>query len=154
MAVAAFWLALAAVLIANRWRARHVEAERHATIRLLIEKDPHTDLGKIKDLLYPPPVPWVLPNQPWVLPANHPWMKGPDLDQRYRLMRVWGTILMIAALGPGALIVGIGLANGVSAAIPFGIGATLFCFLVGAALFFAARFVRDGAKAGEPPRDP
>jgi hypothetical protein len=104
MAVAAFWLALAAVLIANRWRARYIEAERHETIRLIIEKEPHVDLAKIKELLYPPPA-------PFALPPNHPLMRKPDPEARSDLMRVWGMILMIGAVGPGAVIVGIGLAS-------------------------------------------
>jgi len=149
MAVAAFWLALAAVLIANRWRARHIEAERHETIRLIIEKEPHVDLAKIKELLYPPP-------PPFVCPPNHPWMKKKDADheERYGLMRMWGTLLMIGAVGVGALIVGIGLAQGQSSAIPFGLGATVFFFLAGVGLFHSARFVLRRAKADEQAREP
>lgn len=145
MAVAAFWLALAAVLIANRWKARHVEAERHATIRLIIEKDPHVDLAKIKDLLYPPPPPFVCP----------PNLAKPDdeAEEIYGLMRMWGTILMIAAIGLGSLIIGIGLAQGLRNAIPFGAGATVFCFLVGVGLFFSARFVLRGSKTDTQARD-
>jgi hypothetical protein len=147
MAVAAFWLALAAVLIANRWRARHIEAERHETIRLIIEKEPHVDLAKIKELLYPTPA-------PCVLPPNHPWMKKDDPEARYRLMRMWGAILMIGAVGIGALIVGGGLAQGLSSAIPFGVGATVFCFLAGVGLFHSARFMLRRAKADEQAREP
>jgi len=146
MAVAAFWLALAAVLIANRWRARYIEAERHETIRLIIEKEPHVDLAKIKDLLYPPP-------RPFALPPNHPLMRKPDPRERYGLMRVWGTILMIGAVGVGALIVGIGLAKGLSAAIPFGVGVTVFLFLAGVGLFHSARFILRRANADEQARD-
>jgi len=146
MAVAAFWLALAAVLIANRWRARHIEAERHETIRRIIEKEPHVDLAKIKELLYPAPPPFVCP----------PWMKKQedDHEEHYGLMRMWGTLLMIGAVGVGALIVGIGLAQGQSSAIPFGLGATVFVFLAGVGLFHSARFVLRRAKAGEQAREP
>lgn len=152
MAVAAFWLALAAVLVANRWRTRHVEAERHRTIRLLIEKEPHVDLEKIKELLYPTPPPMAWP-QPMALPPNHPLMRGEDPEHHYGLLRMWGTILMIGAVGLGAVIVGGGLAQGVTSIVPFGAGATVFCFLVGAGLFFSARFVLRGAKTGDQPRD-
>lgn len=147
MAVAAFWLALAAVLIANRWRARYVEAERHETIRMIIEKEPHVDLAKIKELLYPPPPPMV------VLPPNHPLMKQDDPEELYGLMRMWGTILMIGAVGLGALIIGIGLAQGLSTAIPIGVGATVFAFLAGVGLFHSARFVLPRAKSDEQARD-
>jgi hypothetical protein len=142
MAVAAFWLALAAVLIANRWRARHVEAERHATIRLLIEKEPHADLAKIKELLYPPPPAWAWPPQP-----------KDDPVKLHGLMRMWGAILMIGSIGLGGLIMGMGLAKGASNVVPFGAGVTLFCLLVGAGLFFAARFVLRDVKPDDPARD-
>ena len=145
MAVAAFWLALAAVLIANRWRARHIEAERHETIRMIIEKEPHVDLARIKELLYPAP-------PPICLPPNHPLMKEDDPEEIYGLMRMWGTILMIGAVGVGALIIGIGLAQGLSSAIPIGIGATIFCFLAGVGLFHSARFVLRRAKSDEQAR--
>jgi RNA polymerase sigma factor (sigma-70 family) len=39
MATAAFWIALAAFLIAGIWGSKHVESMRHETIRVLIQGD-------------------------------------------------------------------------------------------------------------------
>ena len=64
MAAAAFWIALAIVLVANSWRSARVESLRHETLRRLIEKNGTLDAATLKDLLYPPHPP---------LPPGHPW---------------------------------------------------------------------------------
>ena len=67
MAAAAFWIALAIVLVANSWRSARVESLRHETLRRLIEKNGTLDAATLKDLLYPPHP----PHPP--LPPGHPW---------------------------------------------------------------------------------
>jgi hypothetical protein len=133
MALTAFWIALAAVLIANRWRHKHLEAMRHETIRLLLQTKGDIELAEVKALLNPPRPP------PPALPPGHPWARFRP-DARYKAMRSGGSILMFAALGLGALIAGIGIARDQPLVVPAAVGAAVFVFLLGAGLFFASRF--------------
>jgi hypothetical protein len=144
MAAAAFWIALAIVLVANSWRSRHIEAIRHETIRLLIQKHEELDPEQIKNLLYPPHPP---------LPPGHPWAKRRS-GEGYRVLRVFGTIAMIAAVGIGAMVAGIAMAKGVDARSA-GIGVGLFVFLLGFGLFFASRHMpRPGEDDDGHPQAP
>lgn len=133
MALTAFWIALAAVLIANRWRQKNLEAMRHDTIRLLLETKGDMDFAQVKELLYPPrpPIP--------PLPPGHPWATFRP-DARYKAMRSGGSILMFAAVGVGALIAGVGMARQRPEALAAAVGVASFIFLMGAGLFFASRF--------------
>jgi hypothetical protein len=133
MALTAFWIALAAVLIANRWRHKHLEAMRHETIRLLLERKGDMPLAEVKELLFPPPRP--MPP----LPPGHPWATFRP-DARYKAMRSGGSILMFAALGVGALIAGVGMARQQPESLAAAAGVASFVFLMGAGLFFASRF--------------
>ena len=54
--VVAFWIALAAVLIAGGWVKSRNEAEKHETLRRLIEKEGAVDEAQMRALLYPPPL--------------------------------------------------------------------------------------------------
>jgi hypothetical protein len=135
MAVAAFWLALAAVLIASRWKAKHVEALRHETARLLIQKDGAVDLAQIKDFLYPPPPPCP------PLPPGHPWAQYRP-DKTYRGLRAAGTVLMFAAFGVAALVAAFMLATQRPFFMETAVGTASFFFLLGMGLFFAARFMK------------
>jgi len=143
MAAAAFWIALAAVLVANSWRSQRVESLRHETLRLLIQRDGKLDPAQLKDLLYPPHPP---------LPPGHPWAKRRP-GEGYRVLRVFGTILMSAAFGVGALVAGIGIAQGEQNTIAAGIGAAVFVFLLGAGLFSASRFVAPPESQSGTPQE-
>ena len=134
MGVAAFWIALAAVIIAGTWRKRHAESLRHETLRLLIEKKPALEVEELRDLLNPP--------QPKV-PEGHPWATRSEPGEGYRIMRVSATVLMISSVGLGALIFGVATAQDVpfpnATAAASGLGALLL--IVGIALFVASRFL-------------
>jgi hypothetical protein len=142
MALTAFWIALAAVLIASHWRNKHTEAMRHETIRLLLQTKGDVALAEIKELLHPPrPL-------PASLPPCYPCVTYPP-PGRYKAMRTGGSILMIASLGVGAMIGGIGVAQNQPQSIVAAIGVALCIFLIGAGVFFASRFwaPRDGQQA-------
>jgi hypothetical protein len=143
MALVAFWIALAAVLIAGSWRRKHLEAMRHETIRMLIQKEGPVNIEQVKELLYPRPAP---------LPAGHPWARVRTPTDTYRNFRMAGSILMISAFGVGALIAGIGLANGKDEVVIAAIGTIIFVFLIGAGFFFASRFVARRSES-EPNRE-
>ena len=55
MATAAFWIALAAVLIARFWRKKSADQMKHETVRLLIQKNETVDPEMVKELLNPTP---------------------------------------------------------------------------------------------------
>lgn len=132
MAAAAFWIGLAAVLIAGSWRKKSVEQMRHETVRLLIQRGGEIDEEQLKELIHPTPPP---------LPENHPWRRKPPPGLGYRALRAVGTILMVTALGLGAMIAGIGVTQNVVDAPLAGTGVAVFVLLLGAGLFIASRFL-------------
>ena len=135
MGVAAFWIALAAVIIADQWRKKTKEQMRHETVRLLIEKGEAPDHEQLRELLNPTPPP---------LPPNHPWVRRPP--GAYKQFRVVGTILMIAAPGVAAMVAGIGYSQALPQALWVAAGVGLCMFMAGFALFFVSRFVAPTEK--------
>ena len=94
LGAAAFWIALAAVLIAGSWFKSRREALKHDTLLRLVEKTGRIDEEQLK-ILFPPPV-------AHPLPPHHPWLRPPAPPGSQRAgMRIVGTV---------ALSVGIGLA--------------------------------------------
>lgn len=148
MEVAAFWIAIGAVLVAYNWRNKHLEAMRHETARALIAKDKEVDPAELRDLLGPPADPWRCLGRP-VAPG-----------QSGRGMKAVGTILMIAGPGLGGMVASIGLFQtlGVAGlapteegviAIGVGIGIAIFLFLLGFAVHFASRFLSSPLEGGD-----
>jgi hypothetical protein len=136
MGVAAFWIALAAVIVAGYWRGKMKDQMRHETVRLLIEKGEPVGQEQLRELLNPAPPP---------LPPNHPWVR-PKLSG-FKQFRIVGTLLMIAAPGLAAMIAGISYSQGEPQPLPAALGIAAFAFLVGIGLFLASRFVA-------PPEEP
>jgi hypothetical protein len=140
MAVAAFWIALAAVLVAGSWKRKNLEQMRHETLRALIEKGGDVDPQTMKDLLHPPQAPQ---------PAGHAWHRQQPGDGR-RVARILGTILMIIGPGVGALVASVGVARALgfttsiapgdaTVVIALGIGLAIVLELLGVALLVASR---------------
>ena len=88
LGAAAFWIFLAAIIIAGIWRKKHVEAMRHETVRFLIEKNQKLDEAQLAQLINPPPP----PSPEWLSPQH-------TLGDGWRVLRVFGTILIFIALG-------------------------------------------------------
>lgn len=132
MGVAAFWIALAAVIISSHWRGKAKEQMRHETVRLLLEKEGSIDQAQIERLLYPKPPP---------LPANHPWLRRPDPAGAYKAFRIIGTVLIIVAPGVALMVAGIGMSQGVPQTVSAALGIAAFLFLLGIAFVFVSRFV-------------
>jgi hypothetical protein len=135
MAVAAFWIALAAVLIAGSWRSKLTEQMRHDTARLLIEKDGGLAEQQLKDLLNPPVRP---------LPEGHPWARKPEPGTGRKVLRVIGTILSASSIGVGGMVAGISYVNNEvraedSAILGLSVGVCML--LVGLGLFLASGFL-------------
>jgi len=126
---AAFWIALAAVIISGRWLKARREAMKYDTIVRLAEKTGRIDEEQFK-LLFPPPGP---------LPPH--WFAPPPPGNGRMVLRVFGTILMFAGTG---LVVAILLLSAhyrgmLDASVGRLVSGILLAFL-GAGLFIAGRF--------------
>lgn len=127
LGAAAFWLALAAVIIAGGWFKSRSEAMKHETLRQLAQRTGQVDEAQLR-LLLTPPAPPAIRCQPPPRPGSN-----------YRGLRVGGVVVMSLGLGgmlafslvrfivgaPDALI-GVALSSGV--------------VVLGAGLFVSSRF--------------
>lgn len=91
LGAAAFWLALAAVIIAGGWFKTRSEALKHETLRRLAEKSGQVDEAQLRLLLAPPPAPPMVCAPP-SLPGSG-----------YRGLRIGG--VLIASLGLGGILI-------------------------------------------------
>ena len=138
---AAFWIFLAAVVVASHWRNKHREAMKHEMVRFLIEKNQRFDETQLRELLNPtpPPTPEWLVHKP---------------GYAYRGLRVIGAVLMFVALGLAVLALWRGMMIGmhersvleISTAVPL-------VAMLGAGLFFASRFCARPPSENKPSRD-
>lgn len=80
LGVVAFWIAVAAVLIAGGWFKSRNHAQKYATLRAIIDKNGTADEAQVRALFGPPPA------QP-----------GPG--DFFALLRVIGTIVISTAVG-------------------------------------------------------
>jgi|KBSMisStandDraft_5_1062788.scaffolds.fasta_scaffold707588_2 hypothetical protein len=138
MGVVAFWIALAAVLIAGGWVKSRTEAQKHETLRKLIEKGGTADEAQIRALFYPPAQ---QAGAPW-------WIRPRARGDGYRALRVCGTIAMCLGVGMIAFFAPLSRYAGEDDAI-VGVGFGVVILAFGAGLFLASRFaerpVRDDA---------
>ena len=125
---AAFWIFLAAVVIAVNWRNRHREAMKYEMARFLIERNQRLDEKQVMDLLNPPP------------PPTPEWLVHKP-GYAYRGLRATGAAVMFVALGLALLALWRGILLGmhdrsvleISTAVPL-------TAMLGAGLFFASRY--------------
>jgi hypothetical protein len=129
MGVVAFWIALAAVLIAGGWAKSRSEAEKHETLRKLIEKGGAVDETQIRALFYPPPLPT---GAPW-------WIRQRAKGDSYKGLRVVGTIAMCLAIGLIGFFTPLWL-RGIEEDALVGVGFGVVIFALGAGFFIASRF--------------
>lgn len=126
MAVAAFWLAVAAFIVVGALNARRGYELKFETIRLMMEKGQKIDEGLLRELLTPPK--WYTPP-----PAK--------IGAGYTRMRIFGTLALF--LAPGiALVTGvIGAYLDKPALEAAGISAGLLVALLGIGLHVCCRFL-------------
>lgn len=131
----AFWLFVAAVVVAVQWRKKHREEMRHQTIRFMIEKNQKLDEKQIAELLNPNPQPpeWFL--RTVVTDSMKP-------GSGYRGMRIVGTILLFVALGLALMAVWQGIMLGMyhTSVREIGLGVPMVAML-GIGFFVASRFM-------------
>ena len=131
---AAFWIALAAVIVSGRWYKVRCQALKYDTIVRLAEKTGRIDEEQFK-MLFPPPGP---------LPPH--WFAPPPRGQGRMVLRVFGTILLSLAIGLAVVFLIPSLQEGPTPGIGF---AVLLGFFA-AGLFIASRFAyarRDDSEA-------
>ena len=132
LGAAAFWIALAAVLIAGGINKLRREKLRQETLLKLVEKTGQLDEQQVK-ALFPPPPP----------PPPHVW-GPPEYPDGRRILKVFGTILV--SLGAGLAVFAVVLLEiGSSelhgnAQLAFAWSPLIAC--VGVGLIVASRFVR------------
>jgi len=137
--VAAFWIALAAVMISSGWFNSRREAMKHETIRQMVEKTGRLDEAALREL-FPP-------RQP--LPPH--WFRGPEQGMGYRTMRVFGTLWLFVALGLAICFSILYLTNPTTWQFdaPIGFGVASVIALVGAGLFAASTFLPKPLPQGD-----
>jgi len=138
---AAFWIAVAAVIVSGRWYKARREAMKYDTIVRLAEKTGRIDEEQFK-LLFPPPGP---------LPAH--WFAPPPPGNGRMVLRVFGTILMFTGAG---IVVSIFLLQGYFTPAmrqdSFGVFLTAIVLaFLGAGLFVAGRFAPERRDDREVP---
>jgi hypothetical protein len=127
MGVVAFWVAVAAVLIAGGWFKSRGEAQRQETLRTIIEKTGAVDEALLRQL-FPAP------------PAFDPsaWgRKSPGAG--YRALKVLGTIAMCVAVGLILFFTPLWL-RGIEDDAMVGAAIGVVTLAAGAGFFLAARF--------------
>jgi hypothetical protein len=128
MGAAAFWISLAAFLIAAMYFRSRNETAKHETLRQIVEKTGHVEEGQLKQLFDPPP-----PNAFTRIPAP---------GGGYRAMRIFGLLLVFIAAGLFIFFTILGSSGAVQwYRAEIGYGAASIVVLLGAGLFFASRFL-------------
>ena len=128
MGVVAFWIAVAAVLIAGGWFKSRSEAQKQETLRKVIEKTGAVDEALLRQLF---PTPAVFDPSAWSRKAQ---------GSAYRTLRVVGTIAMCVAVG---LIVFFGplWLRGIEEDAMVGVAIGVVTLAFGLGFFLASRYV-------------
>jgi hypothetical protein len=119
-----FWIFLAALLVGGMWKETRQQAEKHETLRRLVEKTGTIDEAKLKELFSAAPGEQVKPGG------------------GYRALRVTGTIIMFVAAGLGIIFATIGIVFGDRQAI-VALGISAATGIAGLGVFFSSRFAEQ-----------
>ena len=139
LGAAAFWIALAAVLIAKGINAVRREKLRQETLLKLVEKTGRLDEHTVKTL-FPPASPM----------SPHAFGPPPRQADGRRGVKIFGTIVLSIAAGIAVLATILSVygpptiqQDPLIPVVPYAVAALIACFGIG--LFVAARFVRPPA---------
>ena len=141
MGAAAFWIAVAAVLITGKWFRSRNEQFKHETIRQIVDKTGEVDEEKLREL-FQPPAPPPIPGMP-----HHHWGREPVPGSGYRAMRIIGTLLLFLGGGIAAFATAVSFMlisrnmgfSPVDAPVFFGAAAAVA--VVGLGFIFSARYL-------------
>lgn len=132
----AFWLFIGAIVVSSAWERNRRNAEKHQTLRLIIEKTGRVDEAKLKEL-------FSSSNSDWATPTP---------GSGYRALRILGTIVMsigaalavfFAIMGYAEVITGNSTVIGVSAACAVA--------MMGLAFFLSSRYAMRLPDQGNGP---
>ena len=140
-----FWIFIAAVIVASIWAKSRKEAEKHETLRRIVEKTGTIDEERLKDLFTAPP-----PEE------NKP-------GYGYRVARVMGTIVLFFGAGIATLVlIAVGLGKTFGAAGMFnditgwivGLAVSSGVAMLGLGIFSSSRFCEPppGTRSQPPAR--
>ena len=126
-----FWIFLAAIIVAGVWEKSRREAEKHETLRRIVEKTGEIDEAKLKELFNP---------------AEDP---KSNAGEGYRAARVVGTIIMFIGAGIATffwIVAGFGKVlghtrmfdDGTWLIVAFAVPAAIA--MLGLGIFFSSRF--------------
>jgi hypothetical protein len=129
-----FWIFIGAIIVATIWASARQKAEKHETLRRIVEKTGTIDEGKLKELFKEDPSENDMPGA------------------TYRALRIFGTITMF--IGAGVAIVFL-IPTLVGKPIEWwygGLAISAGIATVGLGLFFSSRFAESPpATRNEPP---
>jgi hypothetical protein len=127
---AAFWIFLAVVLWASHWEKARRNAEKHETLRRIIEKTGAIDEATLKEVFAPPP-------------ASDWWKSPPSVPgSGARALRITGCIFMGigAALATFSAIIRLfGSPSGQNGST-IGLAMSFAIIFLGLAIFFSSRY--------------
>jgi hypothetical protein len=127
--VVAFWLFIAAVSVAGVWEKSRRNAEKHETLRRIVEKTGSVDEAKLKELFH----------SPVSLDASNP-------GEIYQGLRIGGTVVLCVAVGLAAFFYVTGHAGALPRQVQIiGLASSGIVAMIGVGLFLSSLFV-------EPPR--
>ncbi len=140
-----FWLFVAAIIVASTWAKSRREAEKHETLRRIVEKTGSIDEARLKDLFTAPP----------------PEESKPGYG--YRVARVMCTIFLFFGAGISILVliaVGLGKAFGATGMFNditgwiIGLAVSSGIAMLGLGIFFSSRFCEPppGTRSEPPAR--
>ena len=133
---ATFWLFIAAAAVAGSWEKARRNAEKHETMRRIIEKTGTIDETKLKELFNGRGVDW----------------DGGAPGDGYRALRVVGTIIMGFGAAVALAFLVMGQFDVVSrVALVKGVSVSLAVALVGLGFFFSSRFAQLPPDRGNGP---
>ncbi len=121
-----FWLFIAAAVVAGAWEKIRRNAEKHETLRRIIEKTGTVDEAKLKDLFNSS--------------TSSDWGAASP-GSGYRALRIIGTVFMCIAAGLAICFFALGNTEVVSrTASIIGLSVSSVVAMFGVGLFFSSRF--------------
>jgi hypothetical protein len=138
-----FWIFIAAVVVGGMWYEARQKAEKHETLRRIVEKTGTIDEAKLKELFSAAP------------------SDGGRPGGGYRALRVWGTIIMFAGAGMATFfLLAAALGKVIGATEMFrdiagwiaGVSISVGVVILGMGMFLSSRFAeRPPGQRNEPP---
>jgi hypothetical protein len=118
-----FWIFIAAIVVAGIWKETRERAEKHETLRRIVEKTGTLDEAKLKELFSEPP--------------------SKEFSS-YRALRIAGTVVLFAGAGLATFfLIAAGLGNVFGRVIDWwygGVAVAVGIAILGLGIFFSSRF--------------